>query len=423
MKKAKKTKKTKKILLLTWELYPLFVGGLGILAQDIVNELENQNVDVTVLMPMIPQTLSVKKTVNLEKSTKKFLKKRQSIPGLEFDLELFNKKGSKKAKTWPQLFLNNKGVEKITWNVYPNNTPSISRAFAFAVDEFINNSDVEYDAVIGMDWQTIPTKFLLKNNHPNLPFYFHMNSIEMDRSPNTKLHSATQRSIISLEEQGLSQADKVIVVSDVTKKSVIKFCGVAENNIVVANNDLTFFPIKEGYKELDKGKNILYVGRIFPQKGLEFLLDTAKKVVGIDPQVKFLIAGDGILIPSVIESISERELEKNVIVTGWIGGREKKQLYKSGDLFVMPSQSEPFGLTALEAIKSGVPVISSKDCGFLDVIPSTPTFDYYDTNQFAEMIFHYINDKEDKERLLEKQKNELSKHKWSEQIKKIVNLI
>jgi len=423
MKGIKQTKKVKKILLLAWELYPLFVGGLGVLAKDIVGELVNQGIEVEVLMPFIPNELEIKYAISLEKPTKKFLKNKPLIDNLDFDLEFFYKIGTKKSKTWPQLFLNNKNTEKISWNIYPNNTPAISRAFAFAVCEYIRSSSKKYDAIIGMDWQSIPTKFLIKKSNPEIPFFFHMNSIEMDRSPNLKHHSSTQRSIIKLEHQGLSSADKVIVVSGVTKRSVMKYCGVKEENIVVANNDLSFFPIKEGYKELDKGKNILYVGRIFPQKGLEFLLDTAQKVIGIDPQVKFLIAGDGILIPDIIESISERALEKNVIITGWVGNQEKKQLYKSGDLFVMPSQSEPFGLTALEAIKSGVPVISSKQCGFVDVIPSTPTFEYYDTNQFAEMIIHYINNKEDKKKLLKRQEEELALHKWSDQIKKIVDLI
>ncbi|NJL96848.1 glycosyltransferase family 4 protein [Candidatus Gracilibacteria bacterium] len=203
----------------------------------------------------------------------------------------------------------------------------------------------------------------------------------------------------------------------------MKHCQVSAQKIIVVNNDITFIPDTKGYKELDKGKNILFVGRIFPQKGLEFLLDTAQKVIGIDPQVKFLIGGDGIMIPQVVQSIAERELEKNVLLTGWVNSSVKKQLYKSGDLFVMPSPSEPFGLTALEAIKSGVPVISSKHCGFLDVVPSTPTFEYYDTHKFAEMILHYIDNKKILQNLLQTQQKELSKHKWPDQIAKILQQI
>ncbi|NJK71289.1 MAG: glycosyltransferase family 4 protein [Thermales bacterium] len=89
----------------------------------------------------------------------------------------------------------------------------------------------------------------------------------------------------------------------------------------------------------------------------------------------------------------------------------------------MPSPSEPFGLTALEAIKSGVPVISSKHCGFLDVVPSTPTFEYYDTHKFAEMILHYIDNKKILQNLLQTQQKELSKHKWPDQIAKILQQI
>ena len=91
--------------------------------------------------------------------------------------------------------------------------------------------------------------------------------------------------------------------------------------------------------------------------------------------------------------------------------------------FVMPSPSEPFGLTPLEAIRSGTAVISSKTCGFLSLIPSTPTFAYHDINNFAQLIIYYLHNPNERNRLLETQKKELAQHSWSKEIAKILDTL
>jgi len=121
--------------------------------------------------------------------------------------------------------------------------------------------------------------------------------------------------------------------------------------------------------------------------------------------------------------VVEKELEKNVHFLGWTNSEQKKVLYNTSDLFVMPSPSEPFGLTALEAIKSGVPVIASKNCGFVNLVKSTPTFTYHDTQTFTHLILSLLHNPQELKALVIRQQNDLANHSWSREVAKLVALI
>ena len=407
------------ILILSWENYPMLAGGLGFLANHVVNELIKQGHSVTVACPNIPTGLKIENTVDLHSLVKKYSSNDIKIDGLDFKLNYFKDPDAKvKKRGWPDLFSNYHNKAKKT-TLYPNNTPIITKAFAFAVAEFI--SQKSFDVVIGMDWETIPTFVHLKSASPNTPFIFYINATEFDR--NTDKISGAARIIADMEKLHYKDADAVVSISNISKQMLCKFCNIDENVITVIFNDLNFTPIENNFPSLNKGKNVLFIGRMESQKGISFLLETATKVLLVDPQVKFIIAGDGAKMPQTITSVAEKELEKNILFTGWLDSQDKKKLYSSCDLFVMPSPSEPFGLTALEAIRSKVPVIASNTSGFIGIIPSTPTFDYYDTQAFAQQILFFLNDKKASEELLAKQTAELSKHSWSDEIGKLVDLI
>lgn len=419
----KTTQKKKRILLLSWELLPVYAGGLGVLARDVVDELKRQGYDVDVLLPRIPARTKVEDGFSIPRLYNKFFKENKPIKGLDYGIDLMDGKGRTPGVLWPTLFSNGRGGKKSGLNLYPNNLPKHARAYGYTCYEYIKQNHKNYSLIVGFDWMTTPAFHLIKELNLPIPFYFHINSIEQDRTPDPRKLTTGCHYNKKLESKYFKEADHVIAISSVTKNGLIEHCGVPESKITIVSNDISFKPETKGYRELDKGKNILFIGRITDQKGIPFLLDTAEKVVSIDSQIRFLIAGDGNGMHQTVETIAERGLEKNCIMIGWVGNDQKKQLYKSADLFVMTSPSEPFGLTPLEAVMSDVPVISSQKCGFLDVIPSTPTYEYYDTNRFAELVLHYINDKEDHGRLLAKQKEEYSNHSWSDQIAKITTIL
>jgi glycogen(starch) synthase len=412
------TDKKLNILILTWELYPMFAGGLGFLAKHVVTELKNQGHTVTVACPYIPVDLKAKvKAIDLSPEIKELATEGLTIKNLDFKLDYFRAKGTSQHKTWSDLFSSTQAKKKKI-NLYPNSTPIITKAFALAVEKLVKKSN--FDIVIGMDWETIPS-FVQLRNSSNIPFVFYINATEFDR--NIGKFGGSARIIANMERDTYIKADGIVAISEISKKMLNNFCNIPNSKIQVIYNDLDFTPIDLDIPDLEKGKNVLFIGRMENQKGISFLLETASKVIQVDPQVKFIIAGDGAKMGSTILAVAEKELEKNILFTGWLDSEDKKRLYASCDLFVMPSPSEPFGLTALEAIRSKLPVIASNTSGFIGIIPSTPTFDYYDTQAFTQQILFYLGNKTAKDDLLKKQEEELSKHSWADQIKKLTNYL
>jgi|688.fasta_scaffold00955_51 glycogen(starch) synthase len=417
---------SKKILILSWEILPLMEGGLGVLVRSLVDELRSQGAQVTVLVPHNAD--NIPDIISLEVEVQKYAKKDNLIPGLEeFTLTEFVPK-SKKKKTnirWPLLY--SKGNNKKE-SLYPNNAPILTRAYAYAVYDWLQNNKQEFDVIYGMDWMAIPTHFILLHHNIQTPFYYHINSSEVDRSGGY-IHNNdhTAKALYELEKKGFYQAEKIAVVSDISKQVLIEDYNIPADKIYPIYNDISFEPEKIGFEHLDRGKNVLFMGRVVGQKGLFFLVETASRVLQIDSQVNFIIAGDGSiegnLLPEIVEHVAKRKLERNILFTGWVNSESKKQLYKTSQLFVMPSPNEPFGLTALEAIRSGVPTIASETSGFISVVPSTPTFAYYDIEAFANTILHFIQNKDARIDLLKRQQEDLSHHNWPQEVKKLLGLI
>lgn len=418
-----------KILILSWEILPLMTGGLGVLVRSLVDELTNQGAEVITLVPHeLPEDEDTTGIVSVAKGVKQHFRKKPIIAGIEdFTFGEFVLNVKKQYSKWPQLYSAFRG-KKNQQNLYPQNTPVITRAYALAVADWLekNNPD-SFDVIYGMDWMAIPAMYELKNRGITVPFYFHINSSQVDRSGGESMSDPTAKAIFGLEYKGFREADKIAVVSDVSRDVLIDKYDIEPDKIFTVFNDITFVPETKGYDDLDTGKNILFIGRVVPQKGLFFLIDTAARVAQIDPQVRFIIAGDGTpdgnILPEIIEEVARKGLERQVIFTGWVNGDAKKQLYKTCQLFVMPSPSEPFGLTALEAIRSGVPALASDTSGFIGVVPSTPTFAYHDTDAFANTILHFLHDPAARAALLKRQTDDLVDHSWSREVAKIIDII
>jgi glycogen synthase len=409
-------------LIFSWELYPLYMGGLGVLALSVCKELVKQGHQVTVVTPHDISGLEFEiPIISLYDQTKSYLRKKTTIQGIEEEL-VYKPKKKKKKTVWPALFSKSKFNKKTKTgykhDLYPLDLVNSIRAFALASSDWIETNQDDYDLIIGMDWHTQPIHFASKK-FLKIPFIPYINSTIMDREPNPLNRP---KSILSVEKKGFEIADHIATISTMEKNVITTGYGIDPSKILVINNDDDFEPVFDSFVEIKKDKNVLFIGRIFPQKGLDFLIETASRVVDSDPVVRFIIAGDGIIMPEIMDKVASLELERNVLFTGWISMEEKKKLYSSCDIFVMPSPFEPFGLTALEAIRSGVPVIASINCGFLDVVPSTPTFDYYNIGDFTNTLMFYLNNPSEAKALVTSQQEDLSKHSWSQQVHKLVTL-
>jgi glycogen(starch) synthase len=192
-------------------------------------------------------------------------------------------------------------------------------------------------------------------------------------------------------------ADLIIAVSNFTKQKIVEHYGIAPDKIRVVHNAVEFGSVgsdsngsdtnvnrfNAGISKADGEKIILFLGRITLQKGPDYFLYAAKKVLELDPRVKFIIAGSGDMMPFIVEKAAELGISKKVLFTGFLSGAAVDRVYRMADLYVMPSVSEPFGITPLEAMRNGVPVLISKQSGVSEVITNCLKTDFWDINDMA----------------------------------------
>ena len=195
--------------------------------------------------------------------------------------------------------------------------------------------------------------------------------------------------IYDIERRGMERADKIITVSHFTRNIVISRYGISGDKVEVVYNgverngnwsNLTDTGIKK------EEKIVLFLGRITMQKGPEYFLLAAKKVLEVMNDVKFVMAGSGDLIHKSIEMAANLGIGHKVLFTGFLRGDDVQKIYKMADLYVMPSVSEPFGIAPLEALDHDVPVIISKQSGVSEVLIHALKVDFWDVNEIANKI-------------------------------------
>src|SRR3954451_750196 len=241
----------------------------------------------------------------------------------------------------------------------------------------------DFDVVHAHDWMTFPAGLAVAGiNHVTL--VGHVHSSEFDRSG---LH--VDQRIYDIERRGMHGAIKVIAVSHLTRNMVTHHYGIDERKVEVVYNAIESngngFD-EEKYAIHKDEKIVLFLGRITMQKGPEYFLAAAKKVLEVMDNVKFVMAGSGDMIRRTIEMAASMGIGHKVLFTGFLRGPDVDKVFKMADLYVMPSVSEPFGIAPLEAMAHDVPVIISKQSGVSEVLSHALKVDFWDVNEMANKI-------------------------------------
>ncbi len=222
------------------------------------------------------------------------------------------------------------------------------------------------------------------------PLIVHVHATEFDRSGESGMYNG----IYHIERMGVHAADKVIAVSNYTKQILVRYYGMDPARIEVVHNgidqdDTTVVQSSEEVMHALKRRGmhiVLFVGRITMQKGPEYFLRAARRVLEKRPNTVFLFAGSGDLERRTIQEAAYYGIGDKVIFLGFMRGESLAKLYKLCDVFVMPSVSEPFGIVPLEALANGAPVIVSKQSGVAEVLNHALKVDFWDTDEMAEKI-------------------------------------
>ncbi len=284
----------------------------------------------------------------------------------------------------------------------------------------------EFDIIHAHDWLTIPAAMLAKKL-TGKPLVVHIHATEFDRTGN----NGANQLIYEIEKKGMEMADIVIAVSNFTKNKIIHYYGIDPRKIRVVHNaveELTQYAGSAGFfediyrlKSIGK-KIVLYAGRITLQKGPDYFIRAAKKVLDYNQNVTFVVTGTGDMQNKIIELAAELGISSNMIFTGFLRDEELAKIYRAADLYVMPSVSEPFGITTLEAMKSNTPVLISKQSGVAEVIANALKVDFWDVDEMANKINAVLEHRALAETLKENGWHDLEKISWKNSAQAVVNI-
>lgn len=363
-----------KVLMLGWECYPYIRGGLGTHCYELLNELRKKNIKTYF---MTPHPIH-KKIGNVE------------IIGLDIT-QKYKEKGK---------IINYGKYLKQKEKEYASKAPKAALKLDF---DLIHSQDrMPIDAAIKI--KKLSKKPLLVTIH----------STEFDKSKKI----GKQR--YKKENRGMKAANKIIAISDYTKNIIVSKYSINPKKIFVIGNGIKKREIPK--KKFGKTKYILSLGRIVYQKGLPHLIDAAKKVVEKDKNVKFLIVGSGMkkYVNKLKKKVKKLGLEKHVSFLGFVPNTAI--YYKKAYLFVMPSVSEPFGITPLEALSYGNPSIISKQSGIAKYYKNCLKVDYWDSEALAKKILFLLSNRSSYNKLRKAAIKELKDFSWEDVAEKTLRL-
>ena len=270
-----------------------------------------------------------------------------------------------------------------------------------------------FDLIHAHDWVTFPAGLAIAASSGK-PLVAHVHSTEFDRSGEN-----VNAAVYEIERRCMHAAQAVIAVSERTKRIIVERYGVPADKVQVVHNGIAPARPAPAAHNGNGEKTVLFLGRITMQKGPEFFVRAAQRVLEKRNGVRFVMAGWGDLGPRTVEQVAAMGLGARVRFTGFLRGEEVQRAYRAADVYVMPSVSEPFGLTALEAIQHGVPVVISKTSGAAEVLSrGALQVDFWDVDRMADMILALLNHPELSEAVLREGAAACRRLTWDEAARK-----
>ena len=243
----------------------------------------------------------------------------------------------------------------------------------------------QFDVIHAHDWLTYYAGIAAKEVSGK-PLVVHMHATEFDRS-GENINTQTY----AIERGGMEAADLVMAVSNLTRNIVINKYGIPAEKVMTVHNAVRF---AEGNQEEEergvKDKIVTFLGRITYQKGPDYFVEAAAKVLKRTQNVRFVMAGSGDMMNHVIRRVARLGIADKFHFTGFLRGADVQKMFALSDVYVMPSVSEPFGISPLEAMKSNVPTIISKQSGVAEVLDYAVKVDYWDVDEMADAIYGLV---------------------------------
>ena len=281
----------------------------------------------------------------------------------------------------------------------------------------------QYDIMHAHDWLTYPAGIHAKNVSGK-PLVIHVHATDYDRS-----RGNVNPDVYAIEKNGMDNADHIITVSNLTRQTVIEKYHQDPAKVTTVHNaveplspEILAIQDKKGVKD----KVITFLGRITMQKGPEYFVEAAAKVLAKAPHARFVMAGSGDMMNQMIRLAAARHISDRFHFTGFMKGKQVYEVLKASDVYVMPSVSEPFGISPLEAMQCGVPSIISKQSGCAEILDYAVKVDYWDIEALADAMYSIITYPAMHEFLKVEGKKEVDNIKWEyagQKVRRIYDMV
>ena len=422
-----------RVLMFGWEFPPHIAGGLGTACYGMTRGLARNGVDVTFVMPHasgdedqrfvdVVNASDVETVFGKVSNDSADIIEKMSFIHIDSNLvpylspedyesyhDEFVKTGEKRWETsdvWSQRYT-------VSGKYGANLLEEVAR-YAMVAAQVAKDLEGQFDVIHAHDWLTYFAGIAAKRVSGK-PLVVHMHATEFDRS-GENINTQTY----AIERAGMHAADRVIAVSNLTRNIVINRYGVPAEKVVAVHNAVRFTdkgaPLPErGVKD----KIVTFLGRITFQKGPDYFVEAAAKVLKRCPNVRFVMAGSGDMMNHVIRRVARLGIADRFHFTGFLRGDDVNKMFQLSDVFVMPSVSEPFGIAPLEAMRENVPVIISKQSGVAEVLDYAIKVDYWDVDAMADAIYGLVNYPALSKMFSEKGLEEVTNLKWNDAAAKI----
>jgi len=375
-----------------WEFPPHILGGLGTASFGLIKGMSMQpDMDITFVMPKpygdedrsflkiigVCNTPVVWRDVSYDYVSERLSKFMD--PAIYFDLR------NHIYDDFSYRHVNDLGCIEFSGR-YPDNLLEEINNYSIVAGVIARTE--QYDIIHAHDWLTYPAGIHTKMISGK-PLVIHVHATDYDRS-----RGNVNPDVYHIEKNGMDYADRIITVSNLTRQTVIDKYHQNPDKVITVHNAVE--PLgKEILAITDKrgvtDKIVTFLGRITMQKGPEYFVEAAAKVLQKTNNVRFVMAGNGDMMNKMIRLAASRNISDRFHFTGFMKGKQVYEIFKASDVYVMPSVSEPFGISPLEAMQCGVPSIISKQSGCAEILDYAVKVDYWDIEALADAIYGLIS--------------------------------
>ena len=411
-----------KALMFGWEFPPHILGGLGTASYGLTKGMHaNGNMDITFVIPK-PWGDEEKGFANIIGASNTPIAWRdvtwdyvQNRIGNVMDPQMYFDLRDHIYADFNYMRLNDLGCIEFSGR-YPDNI--LEEINNYSIVAGVIARTVPFDIIHSHDWLTYPAGIHAKNV-TGKPLVIHVHASEFDRS-----RGKPNPAVFGIEKDGMNNAAHIITVSNLTRRTVIEKYGIDPSKVTTVHNAV--IPLSDELLNLKrqdrKDKVITFLGRITMQKGPEYFVEAAAKVLQKNKNVRFVMAGGGDMEAKMIRLAAKRGIADRFHFTVFLRGKEVYQMFRDSDVYVMPSVSEPFGISPLEAMEMGVPSIISKQSGCAEILDNVIKTDYWDIDAMADAMHALISYPALHQNLRDRGIKEIHGITWEKAGKKVIDI-